>query len=147
MGHEDEPAEQADDLALLVSGGDRDDVYTAMGRLRARGALVAPALRRIAGELTVAAGGRSRAIDTLARLTPVEPDTTRLLMALLADDESVLVRWTAATALGTIGDRLAMPVLAQAASADEGRLEVSPGFDVSVRQTAASALARLEKSK
>jgi hypothetical protein len=129
-------------LNALVTARDRDDVVTAMERLQAFGAEAVPALQRVARDPAVGPGGRSRAVDTLATLMPARRETVELLTTLLRDDAETQVRWSAATALGRLGDTSVVPALEQALQTDSG-VVAFPGFNLSVREAATASLARL----
>ena len=127
---------------LCSPTADRDEVYTAMFKLREIGREVVPRLLSVVDDEGLGPGARARAVELLGDLGGAEavPVLVRLLKS-----AGVQVRWTAATVLGRLGDRSALPALREA-QADGGALEVAPGFVLRVADAAVSALARLESA-
>lgn len=135
--------EVASRLAVLRSGADRDEVYTAMHALQRIGPPVVPELLRMVVDEGEGIGARLRALDVLADLRARSVVPT-LIEAL--GRAPPLLRAHIAGALGRIGDASARATLLQLAVHDDGEVEVSPGFSIRVRDEAAKALEVLERS-
>jgi hypothetical protein len=128
--------------ALSSPAAGRDDVYTAMVRLREIGSEAVPRLLQVVSDGGLQPGARARAIELLGTLAgpAAVPTLTALLRA-----PAVQVRWAAATVLGRIGDRAAVPALL-GAQADHSECEVSPGLLLRVSDAASSSLRLLERA-
>jgi HEAT repeat protein len=133
--------ELAHQLAVLCNGdSDRDDVYAASVALRDAGPAADAVLLKALSDDTRPAEARSRVAGVLADRRV--RDAVPLLVACLKSPSEHL-RWSAATALGQIGDRAATPALELVASTDAGELTLQPGFTIRVSDAARSALAKL----
>lgn len=142
------PREQASGLdrwlAVLTRGGDRDEAYAAIVRLRAAGRDAEPGLLRILVDPAHHPGARARAADLLGDLG-ARSAVPALVETLTGS--SVQLRWSAAQALGRIGDPSSIPALERVARDDDGELTPTPGLTIRVRDAATAALARLRGVK
>lgn len=135
----------ARDLARVTDGGDSDEMYAAIQRLKTQGPRVAAALRAIVGDSRMSTGARGRALDVLGALRPTEDDTATLLMSLATTDSSASVRWSAVGALGALKDPRAIAVLERIARDDDAVAVDIPGLRQTVRDGATEALRRLRE--
>jgi HEAT repeat protein len=126
--------------ALCDPVSDRDEVYSAGVALKQAG----PEADTV---LLAALTDRARRAEARSRIAGVLADRgVREAVPLLVEclnSPSVHLRWSAATALGQIGDRAAAPALELAAATDAGEVTLQPGFTIRVSEAARDALAKL----